>query len=88
LIVNAGASIRDLNRRLGWSLPTDGPKTLNGLLLERLENIPAAGTVLRMDGLQFEVLQIADNTVRTVRVRGQKPVPGSTEGEVDRVGKP
>ena len=88
LIINAGASIRDLNRRLGWSLPTDGPKTLNGLLLERLENIPTAGTVLRIDGMQFEVLQIADNTVRTVRVRGPQHASGSTEGVVDRVGKP
>jgi Mg2+/Co2+ transporter CorB len=69
LIVNAGASIRDLNRSLGWSLPTDGPKTLNGLLIERLENIPAAGTQLRIGSLQIEVLQVADNTVRTVRVR-------------------
>jgi len=88
LIVNAGASIRDLNRRLGWSLPTDGPKTLNGLLLERLENIPAAGTVLRIDGLQFEVLQIADNTVRTVRVREQRPARGSAESGREGVREP
>jgi Mg2+/Co2+ transporter CorB len=88
LIINAGSSIRDLNRRLGWSLPTDGPKTLNGLLLERLENIPAAGTVLRIDGMQFEVLQIADNTVRTVRVRELKPAADSAEGGSEGVGEP
>jgi Mg2+/Co2+ transporter CorB len=88
LIVNAGANIRELNRRLGWSLPTDGPKTLNGLLLERLETIPAAGTVLRIDGLQFEVLQIADNAVRTVRVRDRHAAGASAEGQREGVGKP
>lgn len=91
LIVNAGASIRDLNRSLGWSLPTDGPKTLNGLLIERLENIPAAGTQLRIGSLSIEVLQVADNTVRTVRVRvsratGATGVAGSAE-PVERRGE-
>ena len=68
-VVNAGATIRTLNRSLGWQLPTDGPKTLNGLLLERLETIPAAGTAVRIGDLQMEILQIADNAIRTVRVR-------------------
>ena len=68
-LINASATNRALNRALGWDLPTDGPKTLNGLLLEQLETIPSAGTVLRVGRHQFEVLQIADNTIRTVRVR-------------------
>jgi Mg2+/Co2+ transporter CorB len=86
LIVNAGASIRDLNRSLGWSLPTDGPKTLNGLLIERLENIPAAGTQLRIGSLEIEVLQVADNTVRTVRVRVSRGGTGAagSAGPVER----
>ena len=68
-IINASATNRALNRALGWALPTDGPKTLNGLLLEQLETIPVAGTVLRVGQHEFEVLQIADNAIRTVRVR-------------------
>lgn len=68
-IVNAGATIRALNRALAWQLPTDGPKTLNGLLLERLETIPDAGTALALDRYQIEVLQIQDNAIRTVRIR-------------------
>ena len=68
-IVNASATIRALNRALQWQLPTDGPKTLNGLLLEQLETIPDAGTTLRVGDYQFEVLQIGDNAIRTVRVR-------------------
>ena len=67
-IVNASATIRALNRALQWHLPTDGPKTVNGLLLEQLETIPEPGTTLRIGDYLFEVLQIGDNTVRTVRV--------------------
>lgn len=67
--INAGATIRALNRALGWHLPSEGPKTLNGLLLERLETIPEAGTVLQIDDYRIEVLEIAENRIRTVRVK-------------------
>jgi Mg2+/Co2+ transporter CorB len=67
-VVNGGITIRKLNRALGWHLPTDGPKTLNGLLVERLEAIPETGTVIRIDSHVFEVLQTGDNAIRTVRV--------------------
>jgi Mg2+/Co2+ transporter CorB len=67
-IVNASATIRALNRALQWRLPTDGPKTVNGLLLEQLETIPDPGTTLKVGDYQFEVLQIADNAIRTVRI--------------------
>ena len=68
-IVNASATIRALNRALQWQLPTDGPKTLNGLLLERLETFPDPGTGLKLGDYQFEVLQVGDNTIKTVRVQ-------------------
>jgi Mg2+/Co2+ transporter CorB len=68
-LINATATIRALNRALGWQLPTDGPKTVNGLLLERLETIPEPGTALRIGRYEFEVLQTGENTIRTVRVR-------------------
>jgi magnesium and cobalt exporter, CNNM family len=68
-LVNGGSTIRSLNRALGWQLPTLGPRTLNGLLLEKLETIPAPGTALRIGDYEFEILQIADNAIRTVRVR-------------------
>ena len=67
-VINASATIRALNRALGWQLPTDGPKTLNGLLLERLETIPQPGATLRIGALQYEVLQVSDNAIRAVRV--------------------
>jgi Mg2+/Co2+ transporter CorB len=68
-IVNASATIRALNRALGWQLPTGGPKTVNGLLLEHLETIPDPGAMVRVGNYEFEVLQLADNAIRTVRVR-------------------
>src|SRR6516165_2735043 len=68
-IVNASATIRALNRALGWQLPTGGPKTVNGLLLEHLETIPDKGTMLRVGSYEFEVLQLGDNAIRTVRIR-------------------
>jgi Mg2+/Co2+ transporter CorB len=71
--VNASASIRVLNRTLGWQLPALGPRTLNGLLLEKLETIPTPGTALRIGDYEFEILQIADNAIRTVRVRLAPP---------------
>jgi Mg2+/Co2+ transporter CorB len=67
-IINASATIRALNRALQWQLPTAGPKTVNGLLLEQLETIPDPGTALKVGRYQFEVLQIADNAIKTVRV--------------------
>jgi Mg2+/Co2+ transporter CorB len=68
-IVNASATIRALNRALQWQLPTEGPKTVNGLLLERLETFPDPGTALRVGEWQFEVLQVGDNTIKTVRAQ-------------------
>ena len=68
-IINGSATLRAVNRALQWQLPTDGPKTVNGLLLERLETIPSSGTTLKVGPYLFEVLQIADNAIKTVRVR-------------------
>jgi Mg2+/Co2+ transporter CorB len=68
LVVSGSSTVRALNRALKWTLPTGGPKTLNGLILEYLETIPEAGTALKLHGHAFEVLQVADNTVKTVRV--------------------
>jgi Mg2+/Co2+ transporter CorB len=68
-IINASATVRALNRSLGWQLPTDGPKTLNGLLVEQLETLPDTGESVTIGEYQFEVLQTGENTVRTVRAR-------------------
>lgn len=68
-VVNGAVNARVLNRTLGWNLPTNGPRTLNGLILEYLEDIPEPGTSLRLADLSIEILQTADNTVKTARIR-------------------
>jgi Mg2+/Co2+ transporter CorB len=68
-LIGGQAHLRTLNRTLGWELPTDGPRTINGLLLEHLEAIPPPGTTLRIAGFTFEVLQTSGAAVKTVRIR-------------------
>ncbi|MGB5256740.1 MAG: HlyC/CorC family transporter [Woeseiaceae bacterium] len=70
-LVDATANIRELNRSQSWDLPTDGPKTINGLIIEMLETIPAPGTCLKINGYPIEIVETDDNRVRSVRV-GQK----------------
>ena len=72
-IVNAAASVRTLNRKMGWSLPTSGPRTLNGLIVEYLENIPDAGTSLRINDYSIDILQTGENAVKTVRLKAIVP---------------
>ena len=67
-VVSGAANVRALNRTMGWRLPIDGPKTLNGLVLERLETIPAAGDRLDLDGYRLEILQISENAVKSARL--------------------
>lgn len=74
-VVNGGATVRILNRTLGWNLPTNGPRTLNGLILEYLETIPVPGTTLRLGDLAIEILQTGENSVKTARVRQISPQP-------------
>ena len=67
-LVSGTANIRELNRTQGWALPTDGPKTLNGLILELLETIPEPSTCLKISGYPLEIVASDDNRVRTVRI--------------------
>jgi len=74
-VASASATIRALNRSMRWNLPTDGPKTLNGLIVEFLETIPEPGTTLKMADYMLEVLQTGDNAIKTVRIRPPQPTP-------------
>ncbi|MGI9308095.1 MAG: HlyC/CorC family transporter, partial [Gammaproteobacteria bacterium] len=67
-IVNASANIRALNRMMNWQLPTEGPKTLNGLILEHLEDIPKTGTGLTLSNYPVEILDTSDNVINSVRI--------------------
>lgn len=72
-IVNGGINVRALNRMMRWQLPTDGPTTLNGLILEQLETIPERGAVLVLNGYQVEILATGENVVSSVRITPPGP---------------
>jgi Mg2+/Co2+ transporter CorB len=58
---------------MNWHLPTDGPKTLNGLILEQLETIPEQGTGLMLDDYPVEILKTSESVVKTVRINTPLP---------------
>jgi Mg2+/Co2+ transporter CorB len=70
-LVDGTMNIRELNRTQDWELPTDGPKTINGLILELLETIPKPGTCLKIEDYPIEIIATNDNRIRSVRI-GQK----------------
>jgi len=67
-LVDGSINIRSLNAALGMHLPTDGPKTLNGLITEYLEMIPETGTSLLLERNPVDILQVKDNMAKTVRI--------------------
>lgn len=67
-LVDGSANIRDLNKDMGWDFPTNGPKTLNGLLLEYLEDIPQPNTGLMLAGYPIEIIDVKDNMVKLARI--------------------
>jgi Mg2+/Co2+ transporter CorB len=77
-LVRGGVSLRDLNRQLGWTLPTEASHTLNGLILEYLEDIPAPGTSLMVHGYAVEILRTRGTAIELARVRPAAP-EGATE---------
>ncbi|KAF1057179.1 MAG: hypothetical protein GAK45_02527 [Pseudomonas citronellolis] len=73
-VIDGSANLRDLNRSLGWQLPSEGPKTLNGLITEALEQIPDCAVCLRIGPYRLEILQSGENRVKSVRAwRGEQP---------------
>ncbi len=67
-MIDGGINIRDLNRQMHWTLPTDGPKTLSGLIVENLETIPDFGVCLSIGEYRIEVVQIEENMVKLVKI--------------------
>lgn len=66
--IDGSVSVRELNRLLHWQLPTKGPKTLNGLIVEHLEMIPESAVCLKIADYPLEIIEIEENTVKTVHV--------------------
>lgn len=77
--VNGSVHLRSLNKNLGWKLPLTGPKTVNGLILEKLENIPQPGRKIEINGYEFEILETRANAVKAARMRPVPAEPAATE---------
>ncbi len=71
-LVDANITIRELNRVTQWSLPTEGPKTLNGLIIEFMETIPEAGTSIRLHDYLLEIIRRDENSVKLVKFLPRK----------------
>ena len=67
-LIDGSTHIRDINRNLEIDLPSGGPRTLNGLILEHMEFIPEAGTSLKINGYPIEIMQVKNNMVKTARI--------------------
>ncbi|KTC65280.1 Mg2 and Co2 transporter (plasmid) [Legionella adelaidensis] len=69
IIVDASITLRNLNRMLNWQLPSIGPRTLSGLIIEYLGYIPPADYCLRIEQYQIEILKVGENIIKSVRMR-------------------
>ena len=74
-LIDGVATIREINKATGWSLPTDGPKTLNGLALEQLESIPDGNVSFMVNGYRFETEEINGNMIKKIAVKLIKKKP-------------
>jgi Mg2+/Co2+ transporter CorB len=75
MVIDGAASIRELNKCLGWHLPSDGPKTLNGLVTEALETIPESAVCLKIGRYRLEILETEENRVSKVLIWHTSSVP-------------
>jgi Mg2+/Co2+ transporter CorB len=80
-LINGTASVRDINKSLQWDLPTAGPKTLNGLLLEYLESFPDGNVGVLIGGYYLEILDLQDNVIQAVRARSMKEPAATATAE-------
>ncbi len=82
-LVDARANIRDLNRKMGWDLPTDGPKTLNGLILEVLEDVPNPGTSIKIGDIVVEIMKSGNSAVDIARLTPLRAALEDGDGAAD-----
>ncbi|WP_340621030.1 HlyC/CorC family transporter [Xenorhabdus siamensis] len=68
VLVDGTANIRELNKAFGWTLPADGPRTVNGMILEELGEIPELNVQVQINEYDFEILSVNDNVIKKVRV--------------------
>ncbi|MCM2331704.1 MAG: magnesium/cobalt efflux protein, partial [Pseudomonas sagittaria] len=80
-VIDGSANIREVNRELDWHLPCDGPRTINGLVTEALENIPDSSVCLKIGPYRLEILEPAENRVKHVRAWRADSPPDEASAE-------
>jgi Mg2+/Co2+ transporter CorB len=78
-LVEGGMMIREVNRRLDWELPTEGPKTLSGLILEEIQTIPETNIGLTISGYRIETVLIKDNVIKLAKLEKVEVISDSEE---------
>ena len=78
-LIEGGMMIRDLNKRLEWELPTEGPKTLSGLILEEIQTIPDTNIGLTIEGYRIETVLIKDNVIKLAKLEKIKEISEAEE---------
>ncbi len=74
-LVDGGITVRELNRITHWTLPTEGPKTVNGLIIEFMETIPAVGTSLQLYGYPLEIIECDESSIKLVKIEAPSSMP-------------
>jgi len=77
VLIEGSANVRELNKAFNWHLPAEEARTINGMLLEVLEEIPTIGTNLRIEDYEVEILDVQDNMIKQVQVRPLQPLQSS-----------
>ncbi|GLP97181.1 HlyC/CorC family transporter [Paraferrimonas sedimenticola] len=73
VLIEGSVSLRELNKEMGWHLPTNGPKTLNGLIIEFLEDLPQEQVSLKIEQYPMEIVEVRENRIKTVRFINLNP---------------
>jgi Mg2+/Co2+ transporter CorB len=79
VIIEGGANVREINKAFNWTLPEDEARTVNGMLLEELQEIPAIDTRVRLSNYDIDILDVQDNMIKQVRVTPVTPLRQSVE---------
>ncbi|MCT4700556.1 HlyC/CorC family transporter [Enterobacteriaceae bacterium H20N1] len=79
VIIEGSANVREINKAFNWTLPEDDARTINGMLLEELQEIPANDTRVRITHYDIDILDVQDNMIKQVRVTPVKPLRQSVE---------
>ncbi|MCE1434047.1 HlyC/CorC family transporter [Enterobacter hormaechei] len=74
VLIDGSANIREINKAFNWHLPADEARTMNGMILEALEEIPATGTRVRIEQYDIDILDVQDNMIKQVKVLPVKPL--------------